>query len=93
MRIRNDLAKSVALNFVSDTFNSFEFILLMTGGGPGGSTNTLAMYMYNLAFGQSNTGIGRVYGYSSAIGVLLMIILMCIRAIMGKLTKKESIQY
>ena len=25
MRIRNDLAKSVALNFMSDTFNSFEF--------------------------------------------------------------------
>lgn len=76
------------------SFNNFEIIMLMTQGGPGGSTSNLAMYMYNLAFAGKNAGVAvKMYGYSSAIGILLMVILMTLRGIFAKLTKGESVEF
>lgn len=90
--IRETLVTSATF-LILNAFNSFELILLTTGGGPNGSTNTLSMYMYNVAFGKQ-TGIPtRMYGYASAIGMLLMVIMMIIRGIMGQFTKAESVQY
>lgn len=77
---------------ILNAFRSFEIIMLMTNGGPNGSTNTLAMYMYTQAFG----GVGfntRRYGYASAIGMVLMVILLIIKAVMDHFTEKEDVQY
>lgn len=74
---------------------TFELIMLMTGGGPSGSTSTVAMYMYNLAFTGSNTGSisSRMYGYASAVGTILMIVLMGTRLILERVSKYEVIEY
>jgi multiple sugar transport system permease protein len=38
------------------TFNSFDLIWLLTRGGPGGSTETLPITIYKIAFGQFKIG-------------------------------------
>ncbi|WP_284945599.1 carbohydrate ABC transporter permease [Acidisoma cladoniae] len=47
----------------------FSLIFVMTGGGPGFSTTTMEFYIYRLAFGQTDFGMGATVGI-----VLLMVI-------------------
>lgn len=66
----------------------FDLIYVMTGGGPNGSSEVMASYMYKLAFSSSN------FGYGSAIGFLLLVITLIVTFIINKLTaSKEDIQY
>ena len=51
------------------SFKSFEFIFALTGGGPNGTTTTLAILLYNSGRG-SNVG----YGTSAAMGLALTLI-------------------
>ena len=76
-------------------FRDFELIMLTTNGGPGGTTTTLGFYMYTLAFGQGGAGVSVVhlYGYASAAGMLLMVVLLVLKAVMDRFTKAESVQY
>lgn len=57
---------------VIGALRSFDMIATMTQGGPFGSTNVLAYYMYDQAVGE---GVGR-YGYGSAIAVVLFVIML-----------------
>lgn len=50
------------------TFQSFELIYPMTAGGPAGSTQTLAIYLYNVAFQEFHMG------YASVLGVVAIAI-------------------
>ena len=50
-------------------FNSFDFIVIITGGGPASSSQTLPGYMYTKAFSSYD------FGFASALGVVLMLIL------------------
>jgi len=52
------------------TFNSIDLIYILTSGGPYYSTMTLAMFAYNQGFGRGNIG------YASAIGVVILILMM-----------------
>ncbi len=58
---------------VIGSLRSFDMIATMTQGGPFGSTNVLAFYMYDQAVGE---GVGR-YGYGSAIATVLFAIMLC----------------
>lgn len=58
------------LLMVIANFNNFPLIESMTGGGPGISTTTLVIYVYQLAFSNYNIG------YSSAVGVAWLVILL-----------------
>jgi len=57
---------------VIGALRSFDMIATMTQGGPFGSTNVLAYYMYDQAVGE---GVGR-YGYGSAIATVLFLIML-----------------
>ncbi|MEL6967180.1 MAG: sugar ABC transporter permease [Pseudomonadota bacterium] len=57
---------------VIGALRSFDMIATMTDGGPFGSTNVLAFYMYDQAVGE---GVGR-YGYGSAIATVLFGIML-----------------
>jgi multiple sugar transport system permease protein len=60
----------VAIMFrLIDSFKRFDSIFIMTGGGPGISTETLNLYAYNTAFFYMDTG------YASALGSFLFIII------------------
>lgn len=64
----------VALLFRTlDAFRVFDLVYVLTGGGPGGSTETLSIYAYKLMFEQTN------FGYGSII-VLLMFVCVAIIA-------------
>ena len=53
-------------------FNNFDFIYLITGGGPAGSTQTVPVYAYDMGWGT------KLLGKSSAVTVLLFVFLMAV---------------
>ncbi len=63
-------------------FNSFDMIYLITGGGPGGLTQTVPIYAYNVGWGL------KMLGRSSAVTVLLLIFLLIVCAMYFKLLDK-----
>lgn len=66
----------------------FDLIFVMTDGGPNGSSEVMASYMYHQAFRAYD------FGYGSAIGFFLLVICLVITWIIRKLTAtKDSIQY
>lgn len=63
----------VALLFRTlDAFRVFDLIYVLTGGGPGGATETMSIYAYKVMFGQTN------FGYGS---VVVMIMFVCVAII------------
>ncbi|WP_017753973.1 carbohydrate ABC transporter permease [Calidifontibacillus oryziterrae] len=63
----------VALLFRTlDAFRVFDLIYVLTGGGPGGATETLSIYGYKAMFAQTN------FGYGS---VIVMIMFVCVAII------------
>jgi multiple sugar transport system permease protein len=60
----------VALLFRTlDAFRVFDLIYVLTGGGPGGKTETLSIYAYKVMFAQTN------FGYGS---VIVMLMFLCV---------------
>lgn len=64
------------------SFQVFDVVYVMTGGGPAGGTNVLGMLLYNEAFRLFN------FGYAAAIGVAMCILLVALallqRAVMDR---------
>jgi raffinose/stachyose/melibiose transport system permease protein len=60
---------------VIGNIQGFQRILVMTQGGPGHATTVPALMMYQWAFASSGTG-GSAYGYASAIGVVLFLVIL-----------------
>ncbi len=65
--VRDFLLMDIILD-TADTFQVFDTILAITGGGPLHQTETLAVYMYNRAFRFGEIGKG------AAVGVVLLLI-------------------
>lgn len=65
-------------------FRSFDFIYVMTSGGPGTSTTTLPFLSYSQAFIEHDYGIG------SATAVLSLLIVAILAVIYVRTTTKES---
>lgn len=66
----------------------FDLIYVMTDGGPNGSSEVMASYMYREAFRAYN------FGYGSAVGFFLLLICLVVTWIIRRLTAtKDPIQY
>ncbi|MGG3734360.1 sugar ABC transporter permease [Heyndrickxia coagulans] len=66
----------VALLFRTlDAFRVFDLIYVLTGGGPGGATETMSVYGYKMMFGQTN------FGYGSVIVIIMFICVAIIATI------------
>lgn len=65
-------------------FNSSDMIYVMTSGGPANSSSTLPLYVFNQAFYSMD------FGYGSAIGILMMIILVAYALFFLRVTNYES---
>lgn len=63
------------------SFQVFDIVYVMTGGGPGMSTNTLVLTIYNSGFKNYNMG------YASAIAFLLFFIVIIVTLLQKKLIK------
>jgi raffinose/stachyose/melibiose transport system permease protein len=64
----------------------FDIPYVMTGGGPGSSSYTLTLAIYNAAF-RENT-----YGYAIAAGIVLMIFIMIVTLIQLRITRRREVE-
>jgi len=64
------LMLAVAMLLIGLSLGTFDSILILTGGGPGTSTTTPALYSYNQAFTASNWPLGAASAWLIAVGVL-----------------------
>src|ERR1700746_2346411 len=71
---------------VTFTLNNFDFVYLSTGGGPVNATEVLATYIYKQAWN------GYALGYSSAGGVIMLVILVLLVLVCNKFIKGLSEQ-
>lgn len=67
------------------SFEAFDLVFVMTGGGPGNSTTVLPVYAFDTAFQV------RRFGYANAIGLVLMVIIMIITLIQWRVTRQDDI--
>ncbi|MFD2332865.1 carbohydrate ABC transporter permease [Cohnella sp. GCM10020058] len=70
-------------------FKGFEGILIMTNGGPSGSTDVIGLYMFNLAFGSGYHD----YGYASAIGMFLFVVMIVANKAIDKFVPKHDLEF
>jgi multiple sugar transport system permease protein len=66
------------------SFQVFDLIYVLTGGGPGDSTEVLGTYAYKTAFAT------RERGYGAAIGVVLYLMLMVVTIVQWQLNKRRE---
>ena len=69
---------------VVETFNTFDMVLSLTGGGPGNATEVLALSVYDQIFRQLNVGRG------AAMAVVLMLINLLMIAIYLRLIERQE---
>ena len=71
------------ITITMNSFKVFDVVRLMTGGGPGSSSDVLVYYIYRYAREYNKYGIG------SAAGVILMVILMIFTLIYFRVVEKK----
>ncbi|RKP51709.1 sugar ABC transporter permease [Cohnella endophytica] len=74
---------------VLGTLKSLDLVLILTRGGPAGSTDVIGLYMFNMAFGEQVQN----YGYASAIGMFLFLILVGAKLVVDKLIPDRGYEY
>ncbi|GBG05889.1 ABC transporter permease [Paenibacillus agaridevorans] len=83
------IIRVAALFLMLGVFKGFENIMILTNGGPSGSTDVIGLYMFNIAFG----GGSQSYGYASAIGMLLFVVMVGAKLIIDKFTANRSAEF
>lgn len=68
------------------TFNVFELILVMTGGGPAGSTEVITFYVYQMGFAYFDLGP------ASAATVLMLVFLGIVSAVYLRLASRTELR-
>ncbi|WP_256760533.1 carbohydrate ABC transporter permease [Cohnella sp. WQ 127256] len=78
---------SVVLSFIG-SLQSFDLIMVMTGGGPAHTTDVISSHMYNMSF------LSMKYGYGSAIASFLVVVClaatMLVNLLFNRLDKRFS---
>jgi multiple sugar transport system permease protein len=72
----------VSIMLTIASFKVFDLILVMTGGGPGRATNVLVIHTYNTAFREFR------FGYSSAIAMVLFVIVLVITIVQFRMERR-----
>lgn len=72
---------------IAGGFKIFDAIFVLTGGGPGNSTESIALNIYNEAFGAANR-----FGYGMAKAVVLAIIILIISYFQLKFFKAREVE-
>lgn len=75
--------KYILITTIISSMQFFEPIQVLTNGGPGFATMTPAMYMYQQAFSYYK------FGYSSAIGTFIFVIVMAVTLVNLKVLNKD----
>lgn len=67
---------------LNGSLRSFEYSYLLTGGGPGNSSELMTTYMYKQAFSSMK------YGYGSSVAIMIVIICLTIGLLFRRLTRE-----
>lgn len=81
------MARVAIIIAVISCLKQMEVVYLMTGGGPGNSTQLLGNYLYQTAFSSAQ------YGYGNAISVIFVLIVLIITVILNKFLKRDVGEY
>ena len=81
--LKTTIESVIFLGFIY-TFKVYDFVYVMTGGGPVNSTHMLSTYSYKLSF--------ELFKYSkgSAVANVLLVILMIVGIIYLRITTREE---
>ncbi|WP_458463759.1 carbohydrate ABC transporter permease [Paenibacillus sp.] len=83
-----EVIKVTVVLAVVGSLKYFDLIYVMTDGGPNGSSEVMASYMYRQAFRSFD------FGYGSAVGFFLLLICLVVTWLLRKATaSKDTIQY
>jgi multiple sugar transport system permease protein len=80
--LRPVIAVAVALRTI-DAFTTFDQVYVLTGGGPGTSTQLISIYGYNTAFKFTE------FGYAAAMMITVAIVVFAFAALAVKLIRRE----
>ncbi|MBF6595168.1 MAG: sugar ABC transporter permease [Thermaceae bacterium] len=79
--LRGTIRTSAVLSLIG-SLRYFDLIYVLTGGGPSGSTELMATYMYKQAFASFN------FGYGSTVAVALILMVLVISGLVLLLTRR-----
>jgi len=82
-----EILKLGVIYLVIHTMNVFGLVWVMTEGGPSYHTETMLTYLYRKAFAQSQ------YGYGTALGVVVFLLILGIVLISIRAMKREVVEY
>ncbi|MBD0380882.1 carbohydrate ABC transporter permease [Paenibacillus sedimenti] len=80
------IAVQITLAMIT-ALKQMETVFLTTNGGPGDSTQFLAVYLYNKAFSASE------YGYANAISILFILVCLIATYVSNKLIRSDVAEY
>ena len=80
--LRNQINLLLVISFIN-TLKQFDLLFIMTGGGPGNSSEVIGVYIYNLI------QVRRQVGYGSAIAVILTVSVLIASAIFLKVREDD----
>lgn len=90
------ITKVSTLFLVLGVFKEFSTIMVLTGGGPFGSSTTIGLYMFGLAFPLqygSAASSTHAYGYASTIGMVMFVILVGTKFLIDKFFSNDQIEF
>ena len=81
------ILKVDAVLIITGSLKYYDLISVMTGGGPNHATEVMSTYMYYQGFRTLR------YGYSAAIGVILLLLCVLSVVISNKVFKSEEVEF
>lgn len=82
-----NILKVDAVLIITGSLKYYDLVAVMTGGGPNHATELMSTYMFYQGFRTLK------YGYSAAIGVILLILCICAVAVSNLIFKSEPVEY
>jgi multiple sugar transport system permease protein len=67
------------------SFQVFDLVFVMTGGGPGNATSVIVTYAYDQGF------VTRDQGYAAAIGVVLLLVMLVFTAVRWRTSRSRDL--
>lgn len=84
------IAPAVTINVVLTMIGSlktFDLIFVMTNGGPGNASESLALRIYNEAFNLNH------FGYATAVGIVMTLFILVLSVLNLRFLRKREVEF
>lgn len=79
--------QTITLLLIINSLQNFAFIYVLSGGTPGSATQVMSTYIYRTAFTDHR------FGYATALGTIMMVVVLVFTLTSRQLSRREVIQY